>query len=46
MRVSEERTRLEKLEADRFFATVNQYIKLFGVEHMPFMADWVSEKLR
>ena len=34
MDVSEETRRLEKLESDRFFATVNQYIKLFGVEHL------------
>lgn len=34
MQGPEEIRALEKIEADRFFATVNQYIKLFGVEHM------------
>lgn len=34
MQVSDEIRRLEKMESDRFFATINQYIKLFGVEHM------------
>jgi 2,6-dihydroxypseudooxynicotine hydrolase len=34
MEVSLETKKLEKMESDRFFATVNQYIKLFGVEHL------------
>ncbi|MCL5960826.1 MAG: prolyl oligopeptidase family serine peptidase [Chloroflexi bacterium] len=34
MQVPEEIRMLEKMEADRFFATVDQCIRLFGVEHM------------